>query len=74
MKFLTLGSFFGPFLGVSLSLVAIRLIEVGVASTIMAMVPVFVILPEILIMGKKVRLLEVLGAVVVIAGVGLVSL
>ena len=74
MKFLALGSFFGPFLGVWHLLVFQQQLEVGVASTIMAMVPAFVILPEVLIMGKKVRLLEVLGAVVVIAGVGLVSL
>ena len=74
MKFLALGSFFGPFLGVSLSLVAVKLIEVGIASTIMAMVPVFIILPEVLLMGKKVRPLEIAGALVAVAGVALVSL
>ena len=74
MKFLAIGSFFGPFLGVSLSLIAIRLIEVGIASTIMAMVPVFIILPEVFLMGKKVRPLEIAGALVAVAGVALVSL
>ncbi len=74
MKYLALGSFFGPFLGVSLSLVAVKLIEVGIASTIMAMVPVFIILPEVFLMGKKVRTLEIVGALVAVAGVALVSL
>ncbi len=74
MRFLALGSFFGPFLGVSLSLVAVRLIEVGIASTIMAMVPVFIIMPEVFLMGKKVRPLEIAGAFVAVAGVALVSL
>ena len=74
MKFLALGSFFGPFLGVSMSLVAVKLIEVGIASTIMAMVPVFIILPEVFLMGKKVRSLEIAGALVAVAGVALVSL
>ncbi len=74
MKYLALGSFFGPFLGVSLSLVAVKLIEVGIASTIMAMVPVFIILPEVFLMGKKVRTLEIAGALVAVAGVALVSL
>lgn len=74
MGFTTLGAFFGPFLGVSLSLVAISLIEVGVASTIMAMVPVFIIFPEVFLQKKKLRPLEVAGALVAVAGVALVSL
>ena len=74
MGFTSLGAFFGPFLGVSLSLVAVSLIEVGVASTIMAMVPVFIILPEVAFMKKRLRTLEVAGAVVAVAGVALVSL
>lgn len=74
MGFISLGSFFGPFLGVSLSLVAVSLIEVGVASTIMAMVPVFIIFPEVVFMGKRLRPLEIAGAVVAVAGVALVSL
>ena len=74
MGFTSLGAFFGPFLGVSLSLVAVSLIEVGVASTIMAMVPVFLIFPEVAFMKKRLRPLEVAGAVVAVAGVALVSL
>ncbi|MBN2586735.1 MAG: DMT family transporter [Candidatus Fermentibacteraceae bacterium] len=72
--FIGMGSFFGPFLGVSLSLVAVRLINVGIASTIMAMVPVFIIVPEVALTGKRVRPLEVAGALVAVAGVALVSL
>ncbi len=74
MGFISLGAFFGPFLGVSLSLVAVSLIEVGVAATIMAMVPVFIIFPEVAFMGKRLRPLEVAGAAVAVAGVALVSL
>ncbi len=74
MGVISLGSFFGPFLGVSLSLVAVSLIEVGIASTIMSMVPVFIIFPEVAFMGKRLRPLEVAGAVVAVAGVALVSL
>lgn len=74
MGFISLGAFFGPFLGVSLSMVALSLIEVGIASTIMAMVPVFIIFPEVAFMGKRLRPLEVAGAVVAVAGVALVSL
>ena len=45
----SLGAFFGPFLGVSFSLIAIKYTEAGIASTIMALVPVFIILPAIFI-------------------------
>ena len=72
--FISMGAFFGPFLGVSLSLVALKLIEVGVASTIMAMVPVFIIFPEVAFMGKRLRPLEIAGAAVAVIGVALVSL
>lgn len=74
MRITALGSFFGPFLGVSLSLVAVRLIHVGIASTIMAMVPVFIMVPEVMIFGKRVRAPEVAGALVAVFGVALVTM
>lgn len=37
------GSFFGPFLGVSLSLLAVQLTAVGIASTLMALAPIFLL-------------------------------
>jgi drug/metabolite transporter (DMT)-like permease len=37
------GAFFGPFLGVWLSLVAIQLTHIGVASTLMALPPIFLL-------------------------------
>ena len=43
----SVGAFFGPFLGVSFSLVAVKYTEAGIASTIMALVPVFIILPAV---------------------------
>lgn len=71
MALTSLGAFFGPFLGVSFSLVAIKYTEAGIASTIMALVPVFIILPAVLFFKQKVTLPEVLGAVVSVAGVAL---
>lgn len=67
----SLGAFFGPFLGVSFSLIAIRYTEAGIASTIMALVPVFIILPAVLIYKQKVTVPEVLGAIVSVAGVAI---
>ena len=73
MRFIALGSFFGPFLGVSLSLLAVQHINVGVASTIMAMVPVFIMIPERVFLGKSFRGLEIAGAFLAVSGVALVT-
>jgi drug/metabolite transporter (DMT)-like permease len=71
MKSLTLGAFFGPFLGVSFSLLAVRYTKTGIASTIIALVPVFILLPAVLLKKEKVTLPEILGAIVSVAGVAL---
>jgi len=65
------GAFFGPFLGVSFSLLAVKLTETGIASTIMALVPVFIILPSVVIFKQKVTWLEVIGAFISVTGVSL---
>jgi drug/metabolite transporter (DMT)-like permease len=67
----SLGAFFGPFLGVSFSLIAIKYTAAGIASTIMALVPVFIILPAVVLFKQKVTLPEILGAIVSVAGVAL---
>jgi drug/metabolite transporter (DMT)-like permease len=66
---LSVGSFFGPFLGVSLSLLAVQSGNVGVASAIMSIVPVLIIAPSALILKEKVALREVLGSLIAVAGV-----
>ncbi|MBK9390155.1 MAG: DMT family transporter [Bacteroidetes bacterium] len=71
MLFTTLGSFFGPFLGVSFSLISVKYTEAGIASTIMALVPVFIILPAVILYKQKVTWTEVVGALVSVAGVAL---
>jgi len=71
MQLTTLGAFFGPFLGVSFSLIAVKYTEAGIASTIMALVPVFIILPAVVYFKQKVTVAEILGAIVSVAGVAL---
>jgi len=71
MLLTSLGAFFGPFLGVSFSLVAIKFTEAGIASTIMALVPVFIILPAVVLYKQKVTLSEILGSIISVAGVAL---
>jgi len=71
MASITLGSFFGPFLGVSFSLIAIRYTSTGIASTIMALVPIFIIPPSIWYFKHKVTLREIIGTIISLGGVAL---
>lgn len=63
------GSFFGPFLGVSFSLLAVAHTETGIASTIMAIVPVLILVPAVVFYHQKVTLYEIIGAVISVLGV-----
>ncbi|HOV39085.1 MAG TPA: EamA family transporter, partial [Spirochaetales bacterium] len=71
MKVMLMGAFFGPFLGVSLSLVAIQHTSTGIASTIMALVPVLIILPSHFLFREPVLPREVFGAVIAVGGTAL---
>ncbi|MDO4461486.1 MAG: DMT family transporter [Bacteroidia bacterium] len=62
---------FGPFIGVSLSLEATRYASVGVTQTIMSISPILIIIPAILFFKQKVTLIEVIGALISVAGVAL---
>jgi drug/metabolite transporter (DMT)-like permease len=68
---LSLGAFFGPFLGVSFSLLSVQLTSTGIASTIMAMVPILIIPPSVILFKEKVNLKEILGAMLAVGGVAL---
>ena len=71
MKRIGLGAFFGPFLGVSFSLLAVQHTKAGIAATLMAIVPVLIIPPSIFLFKEKVNSKEILGAVITVAGVAL---
>lgn len=71
MKRIGIGSIFGPFLGVSLSLYAVQHTHAGIASTIMSIVPVLIIPPAVFIMKQKVTIKEIIGAIISVIGVAL---
>ncbi len=68
------GSIFGPFLGVTFSLLAVQNTETGIASTIMAIVPVLIIPPAVIFFKEKLTVIEVVGAIVTVFGVSLLFL
>ena len=71
LRGIILGSVFGPFLGVSFSLLAVQNTNTGTASTIMAIVPVLIILPAVVLYKQKVSLSEITGAFLSVFGVAL---
>lgn len=61
----------GPFIGVSLSLMAVQYTEAGIASTLMALTPVFIIWPAHFFFGQQVTFKEIVGACISVVGVSL---
>ncbi len=71
MKAVTVGSIFGPFIGVALALFAIQHTNTGIASTLMALVPIFIIWPSAVMFGEKIKTQQIIGAIISIIGVSL---
>ena len=65
------GAIFGPFLGVSLSLMAVQHTNTAIASTIMATTPIIILIPYVLFYKKKVTWTELAGAILSVGGVSL---
>jgi drug/metabolite transporter (DMT)-like permease len=74
LSFAALGAFFGPCLGVSLSLYAVHRTVSGVAASIMALTPILLI-PLVVLLGReRVGVGSVAGAAVAVAGVAVLFL
>lgn len=71
MRRLLVGAFFGPFLGVSFSLLAIKYTSTGVASALMSIVPVLIIAPAVVVFKEKITAKELAGAIITVVGVAL---
>ena len=65
------GAFFGPFLGITGSMAAVRWTDAGTASIIMALVPVILIAPSAVAFHERITVRAVAGALVAVGGVAL---
>jgi drug/metabolite transporter (DMT)-like permease len=74
MAYTGIGAFAGPFLGVSLSLIAVKFAHVGVAATLMSLMPVLILLPAWLLKRERITGRAVAGAVVAVGGSSLLFL
>lgn len=68
MKAVFWGCFFGPFIGVSLSLYAVQHTSTGIAATLMGLVPIFIIFPTVFIQDRKITLMQIIGSIVSVGG------
>jgi drug/metabolite transporter (DMT)-like permease len=69
-----IGSFFGPFIGVSLSLLAVQYTEAGVAATLMALTPIVIIPLSMILYRERVAWPAAIGAAVAVCGSALLFL
>ena len=71
---LALGAFVGPVLGVTSSLLAIQHIQVGIASTLIALTPVIILPISYFVFKEKVGWQAIVGTLLAIAGVAILFL
>ena len=74
LVFILAGAFTGPFIGVTLSLVAVQRTEVGIASTLMALPPVFLLPISYLVFKERYGWQAIIGTLVALIGVGMLFL
>lgn len=71
MSYALILTLFGPVFGVSLSLMAVQYTDAGIASTLMALTPVLIIIPYAIMYKQRIRLKEIIGVTVSMAGVAM---
>ena len=69
-----IGSIFGPFLGITSSLLALRYIDVGISTTIAQLNIIFIIPFSVLFFKEKVNMLEIIAAIVAPGGTAILIL
>lgn len=74
LGYLSIGAFFGPFLGVTLGLFAVQRSSAGVASTLMALTPILILAPSAALTRQRITLREAGAAAAAVAGSALLFL
>ena len=74
IKYTAAGAFTGPFLGVTLSMVAVAYTQAGIAQTLMSLMPVFIIPLVWILYGQRTSWRGILGAAVATVGVAVLYL
>jgi drug/metabolite transporter (DMT)-like permease len=74
MAMMTLAAVMGPFVGVSLNMIALRHAPAGVVATIIATMPVMILPFSILLHHERPTVRATIGAIVAVAGIAMLML
>lgn len=74
MKYTAEGAFIGPFIGMTLSMIAVAYTQAGIAQTLMSLMPVMIIPLVWLFYKERTNWRGILGAVIAVIGVALLFL
>ena len=74
LVFTVIGSFIGPFLGITFSLISISHAKIGIASTIMATVPILMLPIVRYYYKEKLSWMSIWGAFIAVGGIGMLFL
>jgi drug/metabolite transporter (DMT)-like permease len=66
--FVVLGSIIGPYLGISLSILSIKYVHIGVASTLMSLVPIIMLPIAHFLYKEKLTKIAIIGAFITVIG------
>ena len=74
MKYAVAAAFFGPFIGVTLSMAAVTFTQTGIAQTLMSLMPVFIIPVVWVFYKQRISWRGILGATIAVIGVAILFL
>ncbi len=74
MKYAVAAAFFGPFIGVTLSMAAVTFTQTGIAQTLMSLMPVFIIPVVWVLYKQRISWRGTLGATIAVIGVAILFL
>jgi drug/metabolite transporter (DMT)-like permease len=74
IKYAVAAAFFGPFIGVTLSMIAVTFTQTGVAQTLMSLMPVFIIPVVWVLYRQRISWRGIIGAAIAVVGVAILFL
>lgn len=74
LRSLSIGAFFGPFLGVTLGLFAVQQSPAGIAATLMGLTPILIVFPSVALYKEPLSIKEIMGACLAVLGLSLLFL
>jgi drug/metabolite transporter (DMT)-like permease len=74
LKYVLLGTLIGPVLGITSSVISLNYVSVSIAQTLFSTSPIFMLPISHFFFDDKITLSSVIGAIIVVVGVGLLFL